>query len=215
MVQKSSTWLTNGPTKTSPSPNTAVGTFWAHFDTNRGNPSELHGSTSPTEPTVRLSVESSTSPGTATSSPGGRSTSVKRSTRPLHRSVTMPAMSRSRQRTQIYWKRCGFTRSNGKTNRFWGSQDCRSGPTRSRHNPKPVRRGPRPMLTQIAGAVRGGAARRRSAATAMAPAASSGGRSRTPPRHRQGPPRPIPRSARGACHAAAIGGPAEALAAAR
>ena len=65
------------------------------------------------------------------------------------------------------------------------------------------------------GAIRGGAARRRSAATAMALAASSGGRSRTPPRHRQGPPRPIPRSARGACRAAAIGGPAEALAAAR
>jgi hypothetical protein len=150
MVQKSSTWLTNGPTKTSstgPSPNTAVGTFWAHFDTNRGKPSELHGSTRLKEPTVRLSMESSTSPGTATSSPCGRSTSVKRSTRPLHRSVTMPAMSTSRQRTQIYWKRCGFTRSNGKKNKFWGSQDCRSSPTRSRHNPKPVRRGPRPMLT--------------------------------------------------------------------
>jgi hypothetical protein len=164
----------------------------------------------------RASSQASTSPGTATSSPGGRSTSVKRSTRPLLRSVTMPAMSATRQRTQIYWKRCGFTRSNGNTNRFWGSQDCRSSTTRSHHNPKPARRGAAADAdAKIAGAVRGGAARRRSAATETAPAASSGGRSRTPPRHRQGPPRPIPRSARGACRAAAIGGPAEALAAAR
>jgi hypothetical protein len=95
----------------------------------------------------RASSQASTSPGTATSSPGGRSTSVKRSTRPLLRSVTMPAMSATRERTQIYCKRCGFTRSNGNTNRFWGSQDCRSSTTRSHHNPKPARRGPRPMLT--------------------------------------------------------------------